>query len=150
MALWLVAATLSWQAFQTQQVLRQAEAERDALRAQLTALRASEVQPAPIKPEPPYLRDALQLAQMAQFDSAAVFRAIEAVRVPGVRVTALEVSAADATARVDLEVTVPEALLRYVSELNAGEPTPRWTIVRSQGAAPGAVPTASLLAQWRR
>jgi hypothetical protein len=72
------------------------------------------------------------------------------VRVPGVRVTALELSAAEASARLELEVTVPDALLRYVTELNAGEPVQRWTIVRSQAAAQGAAATATLLGQWRR
>lgn len=148
--LWLLAGVLGWQAFQTHRALRHAENERDALRARLAALQASQAQTVPIKREPLYLRDAQQIAQMAQFDSAGVLRAIEAVRVPGIRVTALEISAADATARLELEVAVPDALLRYVSELNAGEPLQRWSIVRSQSVGSGAQATASLLGQWKR
>jgi len=148
--LWLLAGVLGWQAFQVQQTLRSAEQERDELRAQWAALRASQSQPPSVKREPPYLRDAQQVAQMAQFDSAGVLRAIEAVRVSGVRVTALELSAADGTARVDLEVSIPDALLRYLAELNAGEPVQRWTILRSQSAGQGSLMTASLLGQWKR
>lgn len=72
---------------------------RSAERAELSALQASTARLVQPKPAPPYWRDAQQLVQMAQFDSAGVLRAIETVRVPGVRVTALELSAVDATAR---------------------------------------------------
>jgi hypothetical protein len=148
--LWSVAGVMAWQAFHARQAVREVERERDQLRAELSALQASAARLAQPKPAPPYLRDAQQLVQMAQFDSAGVLRAIETVRVPGVRVTALELSAVDATARLELEVSVPDALLRYVGELNAGEPTPRWVIVRSQAAGPGGMMSASLEARWAR
>lgn len=149
-AFWLLAGVLGWQALQIHQALRSAERERDELRAQWIASRASQSQAPQVKREPPYLRDAQQLALMAQFDSAGVMRAIEAVRVSGVRVTALELSAAEGTARLELEVSVPDALLRYLAELNAGEPVQRWTIVRSQSGGAGGAATASLLGQWKR
>jgi hypothetical protein len=86
---------------------------------------------------------------MASFDAAAVLCALETVRVTGVRITALELVALDGNARVELELSDPEALLRYLAELNAGEPAPRWSIVRSQGAGPSGPATATLIGNFK-
>jgi len=147
-AMWLMGGALAWKALVAHQALGLVEGEQTDLQAKMIALQASQAQAPMPRPEPPHLADAVQLARMAAFDLAGAMRALETVRVAGVRVAALELSALDASARVELEVVDPEALLRYVAELNSGEPRPRWTILRSQGAGSSGIATATILGNW--
>jgi hypothetical protein len=145
----VVAIALAWKALELRREVARAERGRAELQTRLANLRAGASQPAASRPEPAYQRDAEAIVRMAAFDSAGALRAIEAVQIPGVRVTALELAAAEGTVRVELELTDPDVLLRYVAQLNAGEPTPRWSIVRSQGAGPGGPASASVIGNFK-
>jgi hypothetical protein len=145
----LVAGVLAWKAFEVERDVARAKRDRDELQAKLVALRSGAVQASAPRPEPPYQRDAETVVRMANFDSAAVLRALENVRVTGARITALELAAIDGTARVELELSDPDALLRYLAELNAGEPVPPWSIVRNQGAGPSSPATATLVGNFK-
>lgn len=108
--------------------------------------RARAARPAP-RPEPPYLRDALAVVRAAEYDVGRVLTALETVRVPGVKVTSIEIVPAEDLARVDLELSDAAALTQYLDELNAGlEPSQRWRLLRlqsPQGNVPGSASVAA-------
>ncbi|MED5621561.1 hypothetical protein [Ideonella sp. BN130291] len=95
--------------------------------------------------EPAYAKDAAALAHVSAFPLDKVFAAVEAARVEGVKVTALEVSANIGTARVDVECVGYDALLKYMAALNAGEMPARWRLRQAQA---GDLLRASLESQW--
>lgn len=82
--------------------------------------------------EAPYARDAAAVAGLAGFPLDRMLKSIESARVQGIRLTALEVSAAEGVVRVELEVADNDVLIRYLEELNAGEPKLRWRLIQSQ------------------
>jgi hypothetical protein len=69
----------------------------------------------------------------------------------GVLPVSVDISAADATVRVQVEFSSYEALLKYLEDLNAGEPNERWILATAQGTAQGASgrPTALIVSRWR-
>ncbi len=144
-----VSAQQGWQAWQARERLQSAKAQVARLIEQQDqaqrARRAAESRPVV---EPPYARDLAALSKAAAFPLAAVFASVEAARVPGVRVTALEASPAEGTVRAELEFSDLDALGRYVGELNAGEPKPRWTLQGAKTGAAGAPGTASVASTW--
>jgi hypothetical protein len=56
----------------------------------------------------------------------------------GVLPVSVDVNAADAMVRVQVEFSTYEALLKYLEDLNAGEPSERWSLATAQGAGLGA------------
>ncbi len=99
------------------------------------------------RPNPPYLRDALAVAQMADWDVGRVLTALEAVRVVGVRVLAIELVPGDKLARVDLELTEAGTLTQYLDELNAGlDAAQRWRLHRFQAPSGSAAGLAVIVA----
>ena len=122
----------------------EAEEQRQlAERAKLSQL------PAPTPPEPPYAEDAMKIAKLAEFPLNSVFASIESARVAGIRMTALDISAADGTVRAEVEFSEFATLLRYVDELNAGEPVRRWILVNAQvSLVPTAPNTAVISSSW--
>ena len=81
----------------------------------------------------------------------AVLTALETVGVVGVRVIALDVVTGDGAVRVQVEFSDYEALMKYLNELNAGEPLERWVLVSAQGNAGATTgrPSATLTSTWR-
>lgn len=84
--------------------------------------------------DPPHLQDALAIVRIASNDFGKVLTSLETVQVPNIKVSSIEIVTAEAAARVDVEFTETEALLRYVDGLNAGLPesAERWKVTRAQ------------------
>jgi len=129
---------------QTEQELIQASAELAQLEQQ-----RQEAEKNQVKPPPPYLEDALAVAQLAKLSMPDVLSAVESPRVPGVRLTSLEASAKDLSVRIDVEFDDQKVLLRYLDELNAHRSGIRWQLVQAQFAATSnnvsMIPTATLV-----
>jgi len=108
-----------------------------ALEAEQSQLRSVSAEPAPppSSPEPAYLRDALAVQTAAGFDTAGVLRAVESVKLAGVRVTSIEISAIDQRASIEIEVSESGAVLQYLEQLNAGYTAelPPWKIRKTTG-----------------
>ena len=67
----------------------------------------------------------------------------------GVRVTAIDIDAAEGSVRIEVEHASVEALMRYVSDLNAGEEKPRWQLLQLRApTAAGSMGTAQLSSRW--
>lgn len=123
--------------------------EVDALAAQLDGLaRAHDEARARLQVQPPYAKDALDIAKTASFGLPKVLGSLEEAQVEGVRVTAVEASAADGTVKAELEFSAHEGLLRYLEEINAGEPRRRWSLVQAQSSAATGLGAASIMSHW--
>jgi hypothetical protein len=128
--------------------LFQAEASRaNELAAQLAAARQA-VLPIKIAAPPPYAADARALANLASFDWGRVLTAVESVQMAGVRVLAIEISASEQQAKVELELSDAGALPKYLEAINAGEPKARWTLVQTQLGASGSTTSATIQSRW--
>ena len=92
-----------------------------------------------------YARDAQALARTASFPTQTVLRSLEATAVDGIRIQAIELAAARGIAQVQLEFDDYPALLRYVEQLNEGDPATPWALVRAE--ASGVKRQATL--RWR-
>lgn len=146
--LFTVAGQQGLQTWRAAQQLKATQGEIAALQAKLEQARQAQREAQErLQKEPPYAKDAAAIAKVAAFPLERVFASIESARVQGVRITALDVAPADGTARAEIEFSDYEALSRYLEALNAGEPVPRWTLVRTQSAG-GAPNTATVKASW--
>lgn len=99
----------------------------------------------------PYAADALRVLRLREFPLNAVLTALETVSVAGIRILSVDISAIDATARVEVEFSDYQSLIRYLEELNIGEPTERWVLTSAQTSL---VPSdkssrATLISNWR-
>lgn len=88
---------------------------------------------------PAYGADAARLAQLASFPTGEVLDQIEAVRIPGVRLTRLEISAHNAQVSLELEAPDLRAVLQYVGKLHDNDSRFSWRLVRSEVGATGGV-----------
>jgi hypothetical protein len=89
-----------------------------------------------------------RLARMAGFPLNSVFNALEVTRIPGVRVTSLDIQTDPGLVTVDLEFTDFEALHKYLDSINAGEPGERWHFVRAQAGQAPAAGMATIASRW--
>lgn len=138
-----------WMGWTMHRQAAKAEAEATRLAAQLEqVLQARRGRADVVKPEPPYAKDAAAVASLAAFPLGTVLTSVESTRVEGVKVTALEISAAEKSVRADLEFTDQAALMRYLDQINAGEPKPRWTLIQAQATGPGGAGTAAIGSRW--
>jgi hypothetical protein len=94
------------------------------------------------KPEAAYSRDADAIVRLAAFPIADILASIESAQVQGVKVTALEVSAAERTARAELEYDDQEALMRYMDRINADQAKRKWLLAQARAGIAG--PRAAL------
>jgi hypothetical protein len=117
-----------------------AEIQR-AQEAQRAASQAASMSPADA-------REAARLAKMARFPLNTVFNALESTRIPGVRVTSLDVQTESTLVTVDLEFSDFEALHKYLDHINAGEPTERWRFVRAHAGQAPAMGAATITSRW--
>jgi hypothetical protein len=108
----------------------QDQLSRDAAqRTQMTA--SAVVRTDSQRPPPPYEQDAARIAQIADFDVARVLTIVESARVAGIRVTSLEILAAERVVNLEVEWREGQALLAYVDALNQGEAVQeRWQLQR--------------------
>lgn len=81
---------------------------------------------------PTFAPDAARRLADGSFDTLGVLRSIESARVPGARVTGLEVDAAGRRAEILLEVANAEVASAYLQALNAGLDRPTWMLSRLQ------------------
>jgi hypothetical protein len=102
------------------------------------------------QPPPAYAADALWVAAMASFPLQGVLAALESVSVPTVELGSVEVDTAAARVRIEVQFGVYAELLKYVDQLNAGEPVPRWWLVQARAAAAAGSPTgtATIESRW--
>jgi hypothetical protein len=125
------------------------ERGNEQLRAQIQ--RAQEAQRAALQAAAIPTPDAQQvarLAKMASFPLNAVFTALESTRIPGVRVTSLDIQTEAGLVTVDLEFADFEALHKYLDHINAGEPIERWRFVRAQAGQAPALGAATITSRW--
>src|SRR2546425_1329554 len=95
-ALGLLAVQQAWQAWTLQGQLRAAESEVATLSTQIDRAEQARRDAADQqRTEPLYARDAAAVAKLAGFPLARVLASLEQTRVPGVRLTALEIAAAE-------------------------------------------------------
>jgi len=98
---------------------------------------------------PVYASDAAAVAKVAGFPVDRVLLSLESAQVQGVKVTGLEISASEGSARVELEFADHTALLAYLEAINAGEPKPRWVLLQAQvGAVAGVGSTGVIVSNW--
>lgn len=130
------------------------------MRAQIQALneradalvqQASRRAEPPVQPPPSYAADAHAALRLQRMPLDAALASLEAVGTVGVLPVSVDVNAADAMVRVQVEFSTYEALLKYLDDLNAGEPSERWSLATAQGTAGGATgrPTALIVSRWR-
>lgn len=138
---------LAWQAWD-QRATRAARAEADAAEiARLKDVLRLRSERAAVDAVPPsYARDALTVSRAAAFPTQTVLRSLETVAVEGVRVGGIELNATRGGADVTLEFDDYKVLLAYLEQLNEGESTPRWTLVRAEAA--GARRQAVIRSTW--
>jgi hypothetical protein len=100
-----------------------------------------------------YAADAQRWATIAAFDSAGLLAALEATRVPNVRLTSVAIQPERAWASLDLASDQVEQVLAYVEELNRNDPTGAW-VLRSMreagGSYSGTAERSNLRAQRQR
>lgn len=85
---------------------------------------------------PSYARDALEAARVARFPTQAVLRSMESTAVDGIRINSIALQPAQRSAEIGLEFSDYKTLLKYVEQLNEGEPTTPWVLVRAQESGP--------------
>ena len=103
------------------------------------------------QPPPAYAADAHAALRLQRMPVDAALASLESVATVGVLPVSVDISSADATVRVQVEFSTYEALLKYLEDLNAGEPTERWILATAQGTAQGASgrPIALIVSRWR-
>lgn len=130
---------------------------REQLR-EIARLQNEPVVPAVVAPRrAPYDASAREMLAEATSQWPAMLTALETVAVPGVTPTSVEIVASEGQVRIDVEFSDYAALLRYLDDLNAGEPVPRWALVQAQGlsraqATQGAPAPAiaQIRGEWKR
>lgn len=129
------------------QVVKLAELRREiaALERQAAERAAEEARRPPPPPPPPWAREAAEIARWASLDISGVFAAIESARVPGVRLTSLDIDAPSSTARIELEIHDMGDVVAYVEAINAGMPeNNRWRLVTAKAGSAGGPGAATL------
>ncbi|SEL65257.1 hypothetical protein SAMN05216359_11311 [Roseateles sp. YR242] len=122
-------AGVAWE--QRQAAIQQAESSAQALATLESKLRDARAALASQGP-PPYARDALEAARVARFPTQAVLRALESTAVDGIRLSSIALQPAQRSAEVGLEFSDYKTLLKFVEQLNEGEPQTPWVLVRAQ------------------
>jgi hypothetical protein len=140
-----------WQAWALQERVAALRSQADALATEQAerSAQARRETAGRVRVEPAYARDAAAVAKIAGFPLDRVLVSLESAQVLGVKLTSLEVSAVESTARAELEFADHTALLNYLEAINAGEPQPRWALLQAQMAlAPGGANVASIVSRW--
>lgn len=148
----IVFVALGWRASaETQRLHEQSTARAALVSAQAQQAVAAQAAAARYV-QAPYAADAWAALNQQQFPLNAVLTAIESVAVIGVRVISVDIVPGDAAVRLQVEFSDYETLMKYMQELNAGEPEERWVLVNAQINNGGALgrPTANLLSAWKR
>ena len=147
----LVALALGMTAVQVEQFWRlhrqsQAlQAREAAAKSMLDARRQASAARLAKPVETPYLADAQQATVRASFDVGQVLGVLEAARVPGLRLLALEVSTNNRSVQVDVELHDVATLSAYIESLSTGGPVRRWVLVKVAGGSGGTAAQATII-----
>jgi len=145
----LVAAHQGWQAWESYQQLKRTQALIAQVRAQAEQMALQQRERAAKNVESDAARRERELAaRLAAFPLDQVFASVESAQVSGVVVTLLDIDAAEGTVRLEVEFVDLDALLKYVSALNAGEPTPRWRLWSTRAGQQGQPGKGALNGRW--
>ncbi len=127
--LWLGAVGLGMGAAYTHQQVKQLRAQSVELRnAQAMTAAPVEVKPAAM----PYEASAQEMLREFSSTWPGMLIALEGTKVAGVSILAVEVTSLESKLRLEVQFTSYDALLKYVGELNEGEPVPRWALLQAQ------------------
>jgi len=145
-----VVAYQGWRAWAQQTRVLALQQERAGLTQQLDlASQARRDAVARSSVIPVYASDAAAVAKVAGFALDRVLLSLESAQVQGVKVSGLEISATEGTARAELEFADHTTLLAYLGAINAGEPKPRWILLQAQVAsAAGIGNTGTIVSSW--
>lgn len=148
-----IAVQQGWEAWNLHQQVLVLRSEAAALSAQVEAARKAQREAEErARTPPPYAKDAAVIARMAAFPLDRVLRVLESVRIEGIRLTSVDISTEEGSVRAELRYASLDVLLRYVDELNAGEPAPRWRLQQAQASKqdPGAdnAGVATISSRW--
>ena len=127
------------------------EQEMVTLRFQISAARATASAASAKAIASPQVDEVI--VRTMRFDWNGVFASIHAARVPGVRLSSVDISAKDGAVRVEVEAPRTDDILLYLSAINEGEPEPRWQLMRMQtgsGASPATATIEALPGSFRR
>ncbi len=108
--------------------LGELNARRDGLMREV-ASKTAESLPASREPSAAKPHEKARVASPS--DWPAMLTALETVDMAGVDLVTVEIVRAERSIHVDAEFVDFATLLRYVDELNAGEPLPRWAITQA-------------------
>lgn len=127
-----VAAAQGWRAWQAYMATRnlQRQSQQQAPHTDQSATAPVAIDSTTI--EPAYAADAAAVAKLASFDVAGVLANIEAAKVLGVRVVSIEIAAAEATTRIEIESPDHQAAVQYTAALNKADKSHRWDLSRAQ------------------
>lgn len=125
-ALWVTTAVVGAGAiYQRQQV--------KPLRAELNSVGLMTTAPIEVKPlSAAYEASAQEMLREVASTWPGMLIALEGTKVAGVSIVAVEVAPLERLLRLEVQFTNYDALLKYVGELNEGEPTPRWALLQAQ------------------
>jgi hypothetical protein len=98
--------------------------------AQARAARAHADAEALARQPAPYAQDAAAEADTAAYPTEGVLAALESVQIGGIKVSAIEISPAEHTTRLQIEFTDQTALLHYLEALNDGSTLGRWSLIK--------------------
>ena len=118
------------------------DARLDARRAQLVAAELGAKAPAAAstvpRPAPAYQADAQIAVRRAELPEADALAEIEHVEVAGIQLRFIDVDPARNMVMVELDAASDDALGDYLDQFNAGEPVPKWHIVKLAAPTKGA------------
>lgn len=139
----------SGQALQISVIQEALRASNDALQREVQEqLERARLAEAAKQVPPPYAADALKQVRIAGFPLQGVLVALETVTVPGVSLVSVNVDATTGLVRVEVQFGAYVELLSYVEQLNAGEPTQRWTLSQARVTAAGQPALATIESRW--
>jgi hypothetical protein len=127
--LWLVTVALGIGAAYSHQQVSQLRAQS----AELSSAGAMTTAPVEVKPPPvSYEASAREMLRELSSSWPGMLIALEGTKVAGVTIVAVEVAPLEQQLRLEVQFTSYDELLKYVGELNGGEPVPRWILLQAQ------------------
>ncbi len=126
---WALAAALGVGAANTHQQVKQLRVQSAAMRnAQAMTTTPAEVEPRAV----PYEASAQEMLHELSSKWPRMLIALEGTKAAGVSIMAVEVAPLEGKLRLEVQFTSYDALMKYLDELNEGEPVPRWALQQAQ------------------
>jgi hypothetical protein len=151
--LWVAAiAVLGVLAWREMQEVDRLKAQIAELTARKEAAQREQQAAAAAAASQPYSEELQAAIALSRFPLDKPLVALESAEVAGVLPTSVDIDATTGIARVELEFSDYDALMKYLGELNAGEPTPQWMLVSAQQTPPdagGVAEKGQAVVQWK-